>query len=322
MRVVGTCDGIDILAPDDAYFSYFNSPYIGHRRGAAVDIYPPHQTWGETVQSPAAGTIVDIKQMKMGRPREFPTEEVDFAIGIQPSPDDDALVRIMHCAPDVNVGDTVDAGDSIGTALRSRYFQYWTGPHYHVEILSHDDFNRASKSRRLSVSMGRVTSKPVKRRDTLTAEVLSVSSDRVIVHSKDLPRASSRDLVGLAGSTADCGVTGILDGGFSYYDHGGLIGNGDLVRGCPLFLLSHCVGELDSTFCDAHHFARKGVLDISLDGYHVRGLSSFVYPLRSIRRGKLPVVIVPSRYDQFRDVMAEGDVCEVRINSVIAETHK
>lgn len=319
---MGSCDGVDILAPDDAYFSYFNSPYVGHKQGAAVDIYPAHRTWGETVLSPASGTIVDIRQMKMGRPREFPTEEVDFAIGIQPSPDDDALVRIMHCAPDVVVGDTVDAGDHIGTTLRSRFFQFWTGPHYHVEVLNRDDFNRASKSRRLSISMGRVTSNPVKRRNTLTAEVLSVSPDRVIVHSKDLPRASSRDLVGLAGGTADCGVTGILDGGFSYYDHSGLVGNGDLARGCLLFLLSHCVGELDFTFCDAHHFARTGDLDVTVDDSRVRGLSSFVYPMRSIRRGKLLVVIVPSRYDQFRGVLTEGDVCEVRINSVIAETHK
>ncbi|MHA2352262.1 MAG: hypothetical protein ACXABX_03995, partial [Candidatus Thorarchaeota archaeon] len=132
MRIVGSAAGINIHAPEDAYFSFFNSPYIGHDIGSAIDIYPRHQEWGGDVVSPVSGKIVKTRKMRMGQPKQFPTHEFDYGIGILPEESDTDIVRIMHCEPDVSEGENVVLGDPIGRAIRSRYFNYWTGPHYHV----------------------------------------------------------------------------------------------------------------------------------------------------------------------------------------------
>ena len=57
MHVIGETKGIKLYSPEDAYFSYFNSPYTGHSQAAAIDIYPYHQQWGGPVTSPVSGKV-------------------------------------------------------------------------------------------------------------------------------------------------------------------------------------------------------------------------------------------------------------------------
>ena len=78
MYVIGEAKGIKIHSPEDAYFSYFNSPYTGHAHAAAIDIYPYHQEWGGPVASPVSGKIVRLQKFRMGRKKEFPTEDFDY----------------------------------------------------------------------------------------------------------------------------------------------------------------------------------------------------------------------------------------------------
>ena len=66
MRRVGSAAGIDLFAPVDAYFSYFNSPYVGHKQGTSIDIYPSHEEWGGPAYSPIAGQVIRVKKMRMG----------------------------------------------------------------------------------------------------------------------------------------------------------------------------------------------------------------------------------------------------------------
>ena len=121
MRVVGSAKGINIHAPDDAYFSYFNSPYIGHSIGSVVDIYPNHQEWCGVIESPVSGKVVKIKKIQMGQPRNFPTEDYDYAVGILPEGSDDYIIRLLHCEPVVVEDEQVSLGDPIGKTIRSRY---------------------------------------------------------------------------------------------------------------------------------------------------------------------------------------------------------
>ncbi|MCK5390462.1 MAG: hypothetical protein KAJ36_08220, partial [Candidatus Thorarchaeota archaeon] len=146
MHVIGKAKGIRIHSPEDAYFSYFNSPYTGHAHAAAIDIYPFHQEWGGPVASPVSGKIVRIKKTKMGRKKIFPTETFDYIMAIQPEEADASILRMMHCKPSLKEGEIVDLGDTIGSTIRSRYFNYWTGPHYHVEIMHLDYFSRSTQS--------------------------------------------------------------------------------------------------------------------------------------------------------------------------------
>ncbi|MFX1606507.1 MAG: hypothetical protein ACFFDD_11450, partial [Promethearchaeota archaeon] len=186
MRVVGSALGINIHAPEDAYFSYFNSPYIGHNIGSAVDIYPRHQKWGGDVVAPVSGEIVKTEKMRMGRPKQFPTNEFDYVIGILPEESDTDLLRVMHCEPTLNEGETVELGDRIGKAIRSRYFNYWTGPHYHVEILPEESFRRSSKSYPLELDYQFVADGSTGASGKLELLVSSVTDDNIVGYVESL----------------------------------------------------------------------------------------------------------------------------------------
>ena len=84
MYRIGDAKGIKLHAPKDAYFSYFNSPYFSHSHTSAIDVYPHHQDWNGPVLSPISGKIVRVQKTAMGRKKEFPTEDYDFGIAIQP----------------------------------------------------------------------------------------------------------------------------------------------------------------------------------------------------------------------------------------------
>ena len=136
MRTIGKANGVGIAIPDDAYFSFFNSPYIGHRNCSSVDVYPSHNEWAGPAFSPVKGTVVKLKQIRMGKKRKFETNEYDYATGIKPIDNEDSILRILHCDPTVKIGDEVAPGDEIGSLLRSRYFNFWTGPHYHIDVVN------------------------------------------------------------------------------------------------------------------------------------------------------------------------------------------
>lgn len=315
MRVVGTAAGIDIHSPDDAYFSYFNSPYIGHSLGSAIDIYPSHQEWGGDVESPVSGRIVKIKKMKMGRPKQFPTDEYDFAIGILPESSDTKIVRIMHCIPTVAEGDSVDLGDSLGKSLRSRYFNYWTGPHYHVEILHLESFQRSSQSLPLELDYQFDSSQINPSRDSVEFIINTVTDDNIIGYAKNLGFSSIRDLYGLAASVSDRGDVGILDGGLSHYKIGGVIGTGSLPEGELVSLNGSAIGSISDVKSGASLFLRGPSLFAFLDNIELRGLSCFIYPKQYTKEGFPQLILIPKFYGQFTDLFQTGQVCELRLSS-------
>ena len=228
MRVVGKAAGISLLAPSDAYFSYFNSPYTGHKQGAAIDIYPQPQKWGCILPSPISGIVSRIRKVKMGKAKEFPTESYDFGIGIDAEDSDDYLVRVMHARPEVREGDTVEAGEPIGRTIRSRYFNYWTGPHYHVEVLKKHDFHRSTQSVPLTVNAERLVAIIKESSSELECLVHSVTPDQVVVSSPHSPFGKSGDLYGHLAMTQNGPPIGLLDAGLPHYAHGGIIADSDV----------------------------------------------------------------------------------------------
>ncbi|MFX1484076.1 MAG: hypothetical protein ACFFCP_12925 [Promethearchaeota archaeon] len=312
MRVVGMASGIEIHAPDDAYFSYFNSPYISHSQGSSIDIYPFHQLWSGEVVSPVSGKIVKIREMKMGRPKSFPTEDFDFAIGIRPEESPNTIVRVMHCKPGVNAGESVDKGDSIGTTLRSRYFNYWTGPHYHVEIMDEDSFLRSSKSYPFerTIDLGALQESGLNKQSSdFELEVSSVTKDFVKVFSKDFTAVTIGHLTGLAAMDSNGLVQGILDGGISHYKHGGIVGESGIECGYEVYLGNVPIGRM----YDSNRFLRGPSCVAYLNSQRIKGISCFVYPGLYSRRGQQPIVLVPQYYGQFRDTLAEGDIAILKI---------
>jgi len=315
MRVVGSASGINIHAPDDAYFSYFNSPYIGHDIGSAIDIYPRHQEWGGDVEAPVSGKIVRIKKMKMGQPKQFPTHEYDYGIGIIPEESNIDIVRIMHCEPTVCEGETVNLGDSIGNTIRSRYFNYWTGPHYHVEILPLDSFPRSSQSYPLEIGYQFETKKPDNAQMTVEFLVNSVTEDHVIGYAENLGYAAIGDLVGLSAANEGGEIIGIIDGGLSHYKLSGVIGTTNLEQGEHVKLQNHPVGTVRDKKEGATSFRRGPSITSFLDNIELRGLSCFIYTKHYTRKNIPQQILIPQKYGQFKGFFNEGDLCEFRITS-------
>ncbi|MHA2025141.1 MAG: hypothetical protein ACW98U_04485 [Candidatus Thorarchaeota archaeon] len=309
MRLVGVASGTKIHAPDDSYFSFYNSPYISHGQGSSVDIYPHHQSWTEDVVSPVSGQVVRIKKMQMGRPKGFPTEDYDYGIGIQSDSSQGDIVRILHCEPTISIGDLVETGDKIGVTLRSRFFNYWTGPHYHVEVMGVDSFERSSKSYPFLEIFSFSREKAKQSTAELAFEISEVTQDHIKGFPRGIAQASISDLRGLAGIDKDNMVLGILDGGLSHYKQGGVVGGLEIEMKKQVFFAGNPVGSI----INSNRFLRGPAITSYLDGNQLRGLSCFVYPVQYTRKGVTPLVLVPQQYDQFRGVVEVGDVCSLKI---------
>ena len=326
MRIVGKAKGIKLYAPDDAYFSYFNSPYIGHDIGSAIDIYPRHTEWGGAVVAPVSGKITRIRKMKMGQPKQFPTNDIDYGIGIQSETSETTLVRVMHCEPAVAIGESISVGDQLGTAIRSRFFNYWTGPHLHVEVVPQEAFLRSSKSFPLELEYHYETKVASVFHDVSEFEVRSVTEDNIIGYANGLKHARIGDLIGLPAVGDGMRVEGILDGGFSHYKIGGVIGTSKLVIGSSIHLTQHPVGAVAYTKPGASLFRRGPSVKTYLDGHEIHGLSCFIYTQHFTEKGRPQLILIPKQYGEFNGALNEGDVCELRIaggnNTVKAELTK
>ncbi|MBY8997287.1 MAG: hypothetical protein KGD60_06115 [Candidatus Thorarchaeota archaeon] len=315
MRVVGSASGINIQAPDDAYFSYYNSPYISHDIGSAIDIYPRHHEWGGDIESPVTGKIVKTKKMRMGQPKQFPTHEYEYGIGILPEESETDVVRILHCKPAVSEGETVNLGDCIGKAIRSRYFNYWTGPHYHVEILSKESFSRSSKSYPLEFEYQFESKKPGNSLENIEILVDSVTDGHIIGFPEHLGYSIIGDLVGLSASNEDGKIVGILDGGLSHYKLGGVIGSSKLEQDTHVKLLDSPVGSVRNTKHGVSVFRRGPSITSFLDNTELRGLSCFIYTKHYTKKNSPQLILIPKKYGQFKELFKEGDLSELRIIS-------
>jgi len=316
MRVVGSAAGVKLHAQDDSYFSYFNSPYIGHDLSSAIDIYPRHQEWGGPIVSPVSGIIFRIKKMRMGQPKQFPTDEFDYGIGILPEESDTDIVRILHCEPSGSEGDSVSLGDNIGRSIRSRYFNYWTGPHYHVEVQPKESFRRSSKSYPLKLDY-MFESKPQKSKSTNVEFLVdSVTEDHIVGYTRNLDYSTIGNLSGISAKVED-EVVGILDGGLPHYKIGGVIGSPDLKEGYQVNLLDLPVGTVQNVKSSVSVFSRGPFFTPFLEDIELRGISCFLYPKQYTRKNIPQMILIPLKYGQFKGLFNEGDLCEFRVSSNI-----
>jgi len=315
MYAIGEAKGIKLYSPRDAYFSFFNSPYFGHSHAAAIDIYPHHQLWGGPIISPTSGKIVRVQKTKMGKKKVFPSEDYDFAIAVQPEEDEEVIVRILHCKPTLQEGDIVERGDIIGTGIRSRYFNYWTGIHYHVEIMHLDTFTRSTRSYPLDLPFHfkAITTKKTVSNSQFVVE--SVTENNIVGYPNNFSHATIDQFSGLSAIEDNSKIVGILDGGLSHYKHGGVIGYSSTVKDSIISLQNHPVGVITRSLKGASLFLREPTITCFLNGIELRGISCFIYPKKYVKQGVSPLVLVPKVYNEFVGVISEGDVCKFKICS-------
>ncbi|MHA1588713.1 MAG: hypothetical protein ACTSV9_08075 [Candidatus Thorarchaeota archaeon] len=321
MRRVGSAAGIDLFAPTDAYFSYFNSPYIGHKQGASIDIYPSHEEWGGPAYSPIAGQIIRVKKIRMGKKRIFPSDKADFGIAIAPEGSTD-IVRILHCIPEVDEGMTVEAGQRLGFLLRSRYFNYWTGTHYHVEIMNARDFNRSTKSYPLTVDLAPVQQTQQESVSELKCLITRVTDDVMIATTDDSPIAISGDLVGHAACYGSNRRHGILDAGVPHYSHGGILGLDKSVEESTVTAWSTDIGYTAGSLDSRLSFKKGGSVQLVFEDEIIRGVSCFAFTKKQTVKGAPPIIMIPQQYGGFIKKFAKGDVGVLsfkRLNDIVKE---
>jgi hypothetical protein len=313
VKVIGSVNGIDILIPNDAFFSFFNSPYIGHRNQSSVDIYPLHTEWGGPALAPIDGKVVKLKQIKMGKARLFETDDYDYAIGIQPYNYRNVLVRILHCLPSLDIGDEVKAGDEIGTLIRSRYFNFWTNPHYHVEVIQSEHFERSTKSFPIQRVVDWSSSIALEGNDLITqAEwtIERITSDYLIATSPTTLIGRIGEIFGHV-AEVDSLSKGILDAGIPHYPHGGIYGAN--IKSGSVTVNESVIGMLIPSHESSSFFKQNRAYSIYADDIRTRGISTYLYSEHQMISGKLPLKIVPSVYNGFSKIWNEGDSIRLRL---------
>jgi len=185
-------------------FSLYNSPFVAHDRGCAVDLYPD----GGRAPSPVTGEVLDSRQVS-APPKPYAAEH-DYLVLVDTG---EYVARLLHVDPVVEPGDNVAVGDSLGDLVRAGFFAPWVPNHIHLGFRPPDaNPYRASGSLPISVD---VDVRPLPWDGTGTVVETGETWARLDAPAHPTP---GDGFVGLDGGGA------VLDGGFPHYDGGGLLG--------------------------------------------------------------------------------------------------
>jgi hypothetical protein len=189
-------------------FSLYNSPFVAHDEGRAIDLYPDD----EVVPSPVAGEVVETKEVR-GPPRPYAADH-DYLVLVDTG---EWIARLLHVDPAVSAGDRVAVGEPLGETIRAGFFAPWVPDHLHLEFRDPEkNPYRADGSAPLSVA---VDPEPLTWDGTGTVVESGETWARL---DRPVHPAPGDRFVGLA--NGDPGATGVLDGGLAHYDGGGLLG--------------------------------------------------------------------------------------------------
>lgn len=197
-------------------FSLYNSPFVAHDRGCAVDLYPGDETTTATrAPSPVAGEVVDTRTVA-APPKPYAADE-DHLILVDTG---DRVARMLHVDPSVEAGDTVAVGDPLGDLVRAGFFAPWVPDHIHLGFREYgDDPYRASGSLPLELGPG-VDLRPVAWDGTGT--VVAAGETWALLDAPAHPAPGDAFAGVAAGGTS--GGNAVLDGGCTHYEGGGLLG--------------------------------------------------------------------------------------------------
>jgi hypothetical protein len=237
-------------------FSLYNSPYVAHEHGRAIDLYPDAglgpASDGEpsTAPSPVAGEVLDIRTVR-APPKSYAAEN-DHLILVDTG---EHAARILHVKPAVEPGDAIDIGESLGTLVRAGFFAPWVDNHVHFEFRASDaNPYRASGSLPLAVDV------PLTGLDwDGSGKVVETGETYAVLDSPTHPAPGER-FVGIAAEEGP-----VLDGGLVHYAGGGALGTG----AGPVSLLSRRVGRA------AGRDVEWNPLEIRANGEPITGLSLF-----------------------------------------------
>ncbi|WP_227352829.1 hypothetical protein [Haladaptatus salinisoli] len=253
-------------------FSLYNSPYVAHDEGCAIDLYPgsagrpPESRAGSeatretSAPSPVAGEVVAVRSVT-APPKPYAVAR-DHLVVVDTG---EHLARMLHVDPSVEPGDRVEVGDPLGELVRSGFFAPWVSNHIHLGLRERDA-NPLRASGSLPIDL------PVEVEPLAwdgSGRVVATADTFVVLDSPTHPAPGER-FAGIAGVAG--GESVVLDGGLPHYEGGGALSaegsrspDGDRVS-----LAGSPVGRVDGrtvTWDD---------VEILANGVRITGLSLFV----------------------------------------------
>jgi len=131
---VAKIKGLYFEIPDKRiWYSFFNSPYPGHKHGTAIDIYYPDKALFPFEEG-------KVKEIKKIRTPQHVSARVDYLILVEVK---ELYLKILHVKPNIKVGEMLYLGDSIGRLIVSGFFRPWSDMHAHFELREKHDKYRA-----------------------------------------------------------------------------------------------------------------------------------------------------------------------------------
>ena len=145
-KVVAFTGKYCLKVPYSSWYSFFNSPYPGHKYASALDIYFNHS---EALLPVDEGRILEVEKFPCPRYRAD-ASDYDYLILIQL--DSSTVLKILHVEPSVGCGERVYLGDPLGRMIVSGFFSDWSDLHMHVEVRRASDPYRALGAYPLNIS--------------------------------------------------------------------------------------------------------------------------------------------------------------------------
>ncbi|MDY6764733.1 MAG: hypothetical protein SV377_03465 [Halobacteria archaeon] len=236
-------------------FTLYNSPYIAHRKGHAIDLYPS----SNTAPSPVRGEVTELMSVKA--PTKSYAVDEDYLILIDTG---EYVARILHVDPNVGEGDYVEVGDRLGEMVRSGFFARWVSNHIHLGLRGKEsNLYRASGSMRLNIDLEIL---PLNWDGT--GEVVDTGETFAVLDKPGHPSPNQQ----FVGIRVGDGSGGVIDGGVPHYAGGGILGSNDYKdeRERLVYLAGTPVGTgygRDVTWND---------IDVFANGTRITGVSLFV----------------------------------------------
>ncbi len=284
MIPIASAKGIVIHSPSMGIVAFHSSPYPSHVQGGAVDIFGSREFETPAI-SPVSGEVTLIDKSKVGKSRYFESDDYDYIIAIKSQ---GVCTRILHVEPEVEVGDTIEVSERLGSYIRTPLLPFWSYPHAHIEVKDCKDVSHPQDTFPLKpIVKGKFKGSQRTEFTSFSGEVKVFTPNYILVSPSIDFFGSIGNFHGIAVSVGD--ERGILDAQTPWNAYGGVIlGEDSEVKvGDEVHFGSVLLGKIERISGSLATYVLGGELGDGIDRYSkgllYKDVGRFEVPYRRIK---------------------------------------